>query len=276
MFIRLANVSESNDASGINDVCETLDCIANIYRAIGDNQKALLFFEQCLKRRVRTANAALPDIDQFTLLVRTYEDVITLTKSQAKAHKNNNDQWEKLGTLFVEVGKLYDLHLNKQMKALTCFHSALQIFKEGNFYKQIENTLSLIGAVHVKKSAHQKALKCFNDSLVIQRTHSQTNETTEIADTLHNIGNCEASLGHFENSLLSFKEALRIKKKIYTAVHLSIAKTEHCTGLVMSQLGNLGDALMLFQSSLSIRKALLGCDHLDVSFSLHRLVIALV
>ncbi len=276
MFIRLASVSESNDVSGINDVCETLDCIANIYRAIGENQKALLFFEQCLKRRVRTANAALPDINQFTLLVRTYEDVIALTKSQAKAQKNKDDQSEKLGTLFVEKGKLYDRHLNKHMKALTSFHSALEIFKEGNFYKQIGSTLSLIGAIHVKESAHQKALKCFRDSLVIQRMTSQTNETAEIADTLHNIGNCEARLGHFENSLPSFKEALRIKKKIYTAVHLSIAKTEHCLGLVMTQLGNLNAALMFFQSSLSIRKALLGCDHLDVSFSLHRLVIAFV
>ncbi len=270
MFIRLSNVSGANDVSGINDVCETLDCIANVYRAIGENQKALLFLEQCLKRRVRTAYAALPDKEQITLLGRTYEDVIALTKSQAKAHKSNDGQSEKLGTLFVEIGQLYDRHLNKQMRALTNFQSALQIFKEGNFYKQIGSTLSLIGAVHAKKSVYQKALKCFNDSLVIQRMYSQTNATAEIADTLHNIGNCEARLGHFENSLPSFKEALRIKKKIYTAVHLSISKTEHSMGLVLSQLGNLDDAHMLFQSSLSIRKALLGCDHLDVSYSLHR------
>lgn len=270
MFIRLAHVAGDNDVSGTNDVCETLNCIANVFRAKGERQKARLFFEQCLKRRVRIMNAALPDVGQVMLLIRTYEDVIALSKSRTNENTRDSNQIRKLGTLFVEIGKLYDFQLNKQSKALNYFQHALQMFKEGNDYKLIGNTLSLIGVIHVKKSAHSKALKCFNDSLVMLKMYSETKESVEIADALHNIGNCDARMGHFENSIPAFEEALRIKKLIYPAVHLSISKTEHCLGLVLSQLGSLDQGHKLFQSSLNTRRALLGNDHLDVSFSLHR------
>jgi len=246
-------------------VCETLDCIANVYRTIGESEKALLFFEQCLKRRVRIVQV---DKGQVALLLRTYEDVLTLTRALAK--QNNDDQSLKLGSLLVEIGTLYDHQLNKHSRALTSLQKALQMFKQGKDLKNIGTTLSLIGVLHVKKSAFQKALKCFHDSLVMQKITSESKDTAQIADTLHNIGNCEARLGHFEESIPAFEEAMRIKKTIYPLVHLSISRTEHCAGLVMSQLGKLDEALTLFQSSLNTRRSLLGNDDLDVSFSLHR------
>ena len=215
-------------------------------------------------------HAALPNESQVTLLIRTYEDVIALTKSCAKECKNKIDVSGKIGVLLVEISILYDKRLNKLPSALTYLQKALDAFKQSKDYKQIANTLSLIGVIHVKNSAYPKALKCFQDSLVMQKVYSQTKETAEMADTLHNIGNCEARMGRFKNSLPSFEEAIRIKKTIYPPEHISIAKTLHCKGLVMSQLGNLDDAHKLFQSALDIRRALLGNDHLDVSFSLHR------
>ena len=100
--------------------------------------------------------------------------------------------------------------------------------------------------------------------------HNKKKETADIAETMHNIGNCEAKEGRFEDSLLSYEEALQIKNKVIPNKQLSIAKTEHCMGLAMLQLGNLDTALEFFEKSLKFRQALLGNNHLDVSFSLHR------
>ena len=269
LFIRLANASGAYDIIGTNDVCETLDCIANVYRIKGEHQKALQFFEQCLKRRVRVVSATLSDKTQVSLLLHTYEDVIALTKIQVKECANGNDMSQRIGVLLVEMGMLYDQRLNKQSKALIYLQKALQVFQLKKDYKQIGDTLSLIGVIHVKKSANQKALKCFRDSLVMRKMSSTQKETAGIAETLHNIGNCEAREGQFENSLRSYGEALRIKKKIYPNEHVYIAKTEHCIGLAMLQLGNLDAALESFETSMKARRTLLG-DHLDVSFSLHR------
>ncbi|KAL7533737.1 hypothetical protein ACHAXR_005416 [Thalassiosira sp. AJA248-18] len=285
LLIRLANVSGAYDISGIHDVCETLDCIANVYRIKGECQKALQFFEQCLKRRVRiVSSAALSDKTQVSLLLRTYEDVITLTKLQAKEEEfcdanddkqRQHEMSDRIGTLLVEMGILYDHRLNKQSKALIYLQKALQVFQKEKDYKQIGNALFSIGVIHVKKSANQKALKCFRDSLVMRKKVSSgaQKEMAAIAETLHNIGNCEAREGQFENSLRSYGDALKIKKKIFLVEggHVSIAKTEHCIGLAMLQLGKLDEALGSFEASLKVRRRLLGNDHLDVAFSLHSL-----
>ena len=264
------------DINGINDVCETLDCIANVYRIKGENQKALQFFEQCLKRRVRiVSSAALSEKAQVSLLLRTYDDVISLTKLQLKSElvdvTNKNQLSEKIGTLLVEMGVIYDQRLKKDSKALVYLQKALQVFQQKKDYQQIGRTLSLIGVIHVRKPDNQKAIKCFKDSLVMRKMSNPKKETAGIADTLHNIGNCEAREGKFEESLRSYREALRIKENVFpNEQHLSIAKTQHCMGLAILQLGELDDALDSFELALKARRKLLGRNHLDVSFSLHR------
>ena len=271
LLIRLANVSGSYDTNGIDDVCETLDCIANVYRIKGERQKALQFFEQCLKRRARLVSGRLSDKSQVSALLRTYEDVIALTKLQLKECTDKQVVTDKVGKLLVEMGSLYDHKLNKPSKALIYLQKALEVFQQNKDYSRIGNTLSLIGVIHVKKSANQKALKCFQDSLVMRKLASPNEESAGVADTMHNIGNCEAREGRFEKSLQSYGEALRIKKKISPEEgHISIAKTEHCIGLAKLQLGDLDSALEYFQSALVVRRTVLGNDHLDVSFSLHR------
>ena len=236
----------------------------------GEHDKSLQFFEQCMKRRVRIVSAAISDKNQVSLLLRTYEDVIALTKLQFKESADKDQMAEKVGPLLVEMGTLYDHRLNKQSKALIYLQKALQVFEQRKDYKQIGNTLSLIGVIHVKKSAHEKALKCFTDSLVMRKLSSQNTETASIADTMHNIGNCEARDGQFENSLRSYEKALRVKRTISPENHVSIAKTQHCMGLALLQLGNLDEALEYFEASLKVRRELLGGSHLDISFSLHR------
>jgi len=267
LLIRLANVSGAYDIDRISDVCETLDCIANVYRIKGENQKALQFFQQCLKRRLRLLSIASSDETLISLLIQTYEEVIMLTKLQAKECENDSEKLNEIGKLLAEMGSLYDHRLNKKSKALTYFQKALHLFEQTKDYKQVSNTLLMI---HVKKLDNQKAYKCFQDSLVKRRVYSKERDTAEIAETMHNIGNCEAKDGRFDESLRSFEEALRIKNKICPNEGLSIAKTEHCMGLVMLQLGNLDAAQGFFEKSLIVRRMLLSNDHLDVSFSLHR------
>ena len=215
----------------------------------------------------------MSDKNQVSLLLQAYEDVIALTKLKVKESADKSEMLDRIGTLLVEMGTLYDHRLNKPSKALIYLQKALQVFQKQKNFKHIGNTLSLIGGIHARKSANQKALKCFRDSLVMQKMASSDNETAGIADTMHSIGNCEARDGLFEDSLRSYEEALRIKNNIYhpdKGNNISVAKTEHCIGLALLQLGNLDDALQHFQSSLKARRELLGNDHLDVSFSLHR------
>lgn len=89
-------------------MCETLNCIANVYRITGEWQKALQFFEQSVKRRVRIVSSELSDKDQASMLLQTYEDVIALTKLVAKECSDQSEMPEKIGSLHMEMGKLYE------------------------------------------------------------------------------------------------------------------------------------------------------------------------
>jgi len=270
LAIRRANVTDVYDVTGMNEVCETLNCIATVYRTTGERQKALQFYQQSLKRRVRIVSAVISDKDQISTLLRTYEDVISLLKLEVSESNEKSDMLGQIGKLLLEMGKLYDNRLRKLSKAMLYYQRALEVFKEMKNYKRIGDTLSFMGGVHAKKRAHKKALKCFKDSLVLRKIGSKE-ETADTAETYHNIGNCEAKLGLFEDCLHSYCEALKIKKKIYPSdmLSLSTAKTEHCMGLALLQLGSVIEALGFFMPAMEVRQQVLGSEHLDYAFSLH-------
>lgn len=269
LVIRKANASSAYDVNEMSDICDTLNCIANVYRAKMDRQRALKFFEQSLTKRAKIVSTSLSDNDQVPILLSTYEDVIALMKIELKESVDKREITEKIGSLLVEMALLYDHRLSKSRKALTYFQRSLQVFKRTKDLKRIGQVLSHMASIHVKNADNQKALKCFRDALVLEKKLLK-GESLEMADTLHNIGNCEAKEGEFEKCLDTYAESLRMKKKILPGAHASIAKTEHCIGLAQMQAGNLEKALGYFLSSIKARRSLLGNSHLDTSFSLHR------
>jgi len=269
LVIRRAHVSSAYDANEMKDICDTLNCIGNVYRAKMDRKRALHFFEESIKRRAKIVSTTLSDNSQVSILLSTYEDVIALLKVELKESTDKGMIPVKIGSILIEMGVLYNHRLNKPSKALAYFQRALQVYKQMKDFKKIGEILSHMANIHLKRADSQKALQCFRDALVLQKK-SLEGDSLEIADTMHNIGNCEAKEGEVENSVNTYLESLRIKKTLLPAEHISTAMTEHCIGLAQLQIGKLDKALGYFHSSLKSRRSLLGNDHLDVSFSLHK------
>lgn len=196
MLSRRANLRGPHDSEGLNDLCESLHCIANIYRITGQFERALQFTEQVLKRR-RTM-AAL-SIDQTAKLIRVYEDLVALTKLLSRDDSGNIDRvkFTQVGSYLVEIGKLYDQNMNKPMKALLYYQEGMDVFKEVNNYAQIISCLSMMGTIHVHASSNEKALSCFSKALVmtLRKDSCLPRQSLCNADLLHNIGNCQAKKG---------------------------------------------------------------------------------
>lgn len=91
----------------------------------------------------------------------------------------------------------------------------------------------------------------------------------EVAETLHNMGNCCAKQSDFDNAAIHYEQSLIIKRMI-DGESLSTAKTLHTIGLVNEEIGLLDDAFKYYEDSYKIRLAQLGESSLDVAFSLHR------
>ena len=74
LLIRMANNTDPSDLDGSADVCESLECIANVYRARGEADRALQFFGQCLRRRRKVVSDPASSRSHVTALLQTYED----------------------------------------------------------------------------------------------------------------------------------------------------------------------------------------------------------
>lgn len=269
MMARRANVAGPFDIDSISDLCDTINCIANVYKRMGENQKALQFLKQSLKRQVKIIASTSSNKGQVTHLLHTYEDVIALTKLQLKECTDKSKVAGQIGSLILEMGKVYHHVLNKQTRAMLYYQEALQVFKQTQDYVQIGDILSLMGTIHVHHASSEKALKCFNDALVMMKM-SKAQDKLKMADLLHSIGNCQAKDGAFQESIKSYRESLAIKRQLLPREHISTAKSDHCLGLALIQLQSIDAALECFTSSLKVRMQALGSDHLDVAFSLHR------
>ena len=303
MLSRRANIQGPNDIQGLSDLCESLHSIANVYKVTGQFERALQFHEQVLKRRSLidgiVLKQKLPDKIQVNKLIQVYQDLVAVAKfiSRDKSTGNIDEtKFSQVGSYLVEIGKLYEHRLSKPMKALLYYQEAMDAFKEANNHTQIISCLTLMGSIHVHASANEKALSCFSKALVmtLQKGSHVPRQSLCHADLLHNIGNCHAKkgedgfltsllpltrlqllqtksvLGDYKKCVISYRDSLKIKKKLLTLTDLSTAKTEHCLALALLQLGDSNEALKYFRTSLKAREEKLGVEHLDVGFSLHQ------
>jgi tetratricopeptide (TPR) repeat protein len=197
MLNRRANIKGPHDIEGLNDLCESLHCIANVYRLTGQFERALQFSEQVLKRR--RAMAATADTDQTAKLIRVYEDLVALTKLISRDDDGSIDKikFAQVGIYLMEVGKLYDHKLSKPMKALLYYQEAMDAFKEVNDHINTIACLTSMGNVHVRSSSNDKALSCFSKGLVLtlRKDSGVPKQSACHADLLHSIGNCQSKKG---------------------------------------------------------------------------------
>ena len=128
--------------------------------------------------------------------------------------------------------------------------------------------MNSLGIAHAKRKSFKKASRCFSDSLAIRKT-ILGDRHTEVAEILHNLGNCAAKQDDFDSAAIHYEQSLIIKKLKYGDSE-STAKTIHTIGLVNEKLGLLDDAFKYYEDALRIRMDRLDANHLDVAFSLHR------
>lgn len=125
-----------------------------------------------------------------------------------------------------------------------------------------------MGIAHAKRLSFKKAIRCLSDSLSV-RELILGKRNIEVAETLHNIGNCFAKQNDHDNAAIHYEQSLIIKRMI-DGKSLSTAKTLHTIGLVNEEIGLLDDAFEYYEDAYKIRLNALGETSLDVAFSLHR------
>lgn len=272
MLSRRANIRSPHDVERMNDLCESLNGIANVYRLTGQFEKAIQFTEQILKRQ----QIILRSIEA-TKLIRTYEDLVALTKLIAREESSGDIdrvKFSKVGIYLIDIGKVYDHKMHKPTKALLYYQEALDVFEEVNDINHIIHCLTLLGIL-CTQSSNEKALTYFSKALVTSLSDGVTCQSKRHADLLHHIGNCQAKKGEryemlgvlsvantlisffqgdYKKCLVSYRDSLKMKSKLLSPSDISIAKTKHCIALALLQIGDTDEALKYFLASLKSRE----------------------
>jgi CHAT domain-containing protein/Tfp pilus assembly protein PilF len=231
----------------------TLSNIGNVYFGLGENQKALDFFNQALPI-YRAVGDRAGEADTLNNIGIVYDDLGE--KQKALDYFNQalpisravGDRAGQAGALN-NIGRVYS-DLGEKQKALDYYIQALPIYRAvGNRGGQAR-TLNNIGLVYSGLGENQKALDYYNQALPILRA---VGDRAGQAGALNNIGRVYSDLGENQKALDFYNQALTIYRAVGDR-NLE-AYTLNNIGLVYSDLGEKQKALDFYNQALPILRA---------------------
>lgn len=204
---------------------ETLGNIGVVYNALGEKQKALEYFNQSLQLR------------------------------QAIGDRQNE------AVILSNIGAVYS-DLGEKQKALEFYHQALPLRRAVGDPRGEGTTLSNIGVVYSDLGEKQKALEYFNQALPLRRA---VGDRSNEAVTLSNIGSIRAALGERQKALEFYNQALLLRRAV--GDRSGEATTLSNIGLLYSELGEKQKALEFYNQALPLRRAVGDRDGEAVTLS---------
>ncbi|CAF1363475.1 unnamed protein product [Rotaria sordida] len=207
--------------------------LARVYEDMGENSKALTYYEKDL------------EFEQKTL---------------PPNHPN-------LATTYNQIGLVYQ-NMGEYSKALTYFEKDLEITLKAlpPNHPDLAASYLNIGNVYKDKGEYSKALSSYERSLEIQKIALPPNHP-DLATSYNNIGLVYYNMGEYSKALSSYERSLEIKKIALPPNHPNFAQSYNNIGLVYYNMGEYSKALSSYERSLEIKKIALPPNHPDLAAS---------
>ncbi len=247
--------SLSKCAGNLECVASNLNGIGAVYEALGDDKKALKYYEDALAAARKINNRDLIGTNLFNVgaiynrTFNEYEKALNLFEESEKLFRELNDR-ESIAIVLFNMGKALN-SLGRHEKALPVFNESLKIDRELNNQQGIAGNLNLIGNVYSSLGQYDKPLSYYQDALRINR---QLNNFQEIATTLRNIGDAYCDLVEHDKALTYYQAALDIQKKHNFSFDMAITLTN--IGAFYKDLNQYDKALSYYEESLKIGREL--------------------
>ncbi|KAI8503660.1 hypothetical protein Bbelb_186310 [Branchiostoma belcheri] len=226
------------------DIAALLENIGVCWSHLGDQTKAISYYEQSLKMK-------------------------KAIYGETKPHPNIASLQNNIGTCWSDLGD--------QRKAITYYEQSLEIkntiYGETKPHPDIATSLNNIGKCWSDLGDQRKAIWYYKQSLTMMKAiYGETTEHPDIASSLNNIGVCWSNLGDQRKAISYYEQSLKMRKAIYgeTKPHPNIASLQNNIGVCWSDLGDQKKAISYYEQSLKMRKAIYGetKPHPDIASSL--------
>jgi len=245
-------------------VANTYEKIGSISVIVGDYDRAEVAFEEALVLR-----RALDDQSESVALVlhemgdlydglTEYDEAITCFREamdirRQRVEENPDDV--TASTLYAATLYSMGFTLHNQdidARALRVFDEALEIRRAclGDNAREVGDTLNIMGFLKAKSGQLDGSLQLLLEALRIRRLNG---DLIKASDTYKNIGNVQREQGDGERALLSYKEALALRKEVLSDDHEKVADALIAIGNIKSDMEDHEGAMMGYQEALTIR-----------------------
>ncbi|CAH1240495.1 KLC1 [Branchiostoma lanceolatum] len=266
------------------NIAASLNNIGSAWSAMGDEQKAINFFQQALDMRklIHGRNAANPDIasllhnlgdswkhlGDYKKALGFCEEALGMRKRIFGEDKDHPD----IAISLKQLGEVWRI-LFETRKAISFYEQALKMFTrvygQEAAHPDIADTLNELGNAWRDLGDYNKAINFLTKGLhMFKLIHGQDEIHDDITNSLNDLGNVWRDVGDYRKSIDFHKKALRMYEHIYgnKAVHPNNAKMFNNLGCVYLSLGDYRQAIMLFEKALAMTKLIYGPDseHPDI------------
>jgi len=195
-------------------LAESLLCVGNVARLLGDNPGALVAQQRALRLAAELGDRSLVAMAEGNLgLVHldlgNYAEALDCLERSLIALDELGDR----GAVALTLGNIGSVHerLEDFRKALEYQQRAFRLMEEVGDRMAAARTLSAIGNIHLGLGDDAKALEFFERAL---RSHELLGDIAGIAALLGNIGQVYMRRGDGERALRSQEQALRLREEL--------------------------------------------------------------
>ncbi|CAF4085820.1 unnamed protein product, partial [Rotaria sordida] len=201
--------------------------LARVYDDMGENSKALKYYEKNLEFKQKTLPTNHPH----------------------------------LATIYNQIGNVY-YNMGEYSKALSSYERSLEIRKIAlpPNHPDLASSYNNIGLVYDGMGEYTKALSSYERSLEIKKIALPSNHPN-LAGSYNNIGNVYNNMGEYSKALSSYERSFEIKKIALPPNHPDLASDYNNIGLVYDNMGEYSKALSSYERSLEIQKIALPSNH---------------
>ncbi|MEH2114154.1 CHAT domain-containing protein [Nostoc sp.] len=205
----------------------SLNNIGSVYYFLGENQKALSYYNQSLLLHRLIGNKSgiattLNNVGKVYLELQENQKALSYFSQSLSLHQQAGDK-RGIPTALNNIGIVY-LNLGENQKALSYFSQSLSLYQQATDKRGIPTALNNIGKVYSNLGEHQKALDYYNQCLPL---YIQMGSKTGEARTLYNIASIQRDSGDFKASLTQMERVIKIVEDLRTKIDSQELRTSY-------------------------------------------------
>ncbi len=272
------------------DLSVSYNNVGNIYKSLGEGQKALEFFEKDLQVMLRLVESEPHRTDFQRDLSVSYNNVGNIYKSLGEGQKaleffekslqvmrrlvesepHRTDFQRELSVSYNNVGNIYT-DLGEGQKALEFFEKSLQVMRRlvesephrTDFQRDLSVSYNNVGNIYTDLGEGQKALEFFEKSLqvmlrLVESEPHRTDFQRDLSVSYNNVGNIYTDLGEGQKALEFFEKSLQVRLRLVesephrTDFQRDLSVSYNNVGNIYTDLGEGQKALEFFEKDLQV------------------------